>query len=145
MINAKKTTKVAMVHSQKKASPVLGHFLAGGIVCGGVMAGLLCAGAALLCRIDIPLEFTVPISTGILCISVMAGAMVISFLHGKGGMLCGLVFSCLVLVLVGVFSVTQAQPVFSTFTAIKACSILLCGGAGGYIGILWKESKQKLS
>lgn len=51
-----KAKKAVRVHTQKKASPLFGHLLAGVAVCTAVLAGLLCASAALLCRVDIPLE-----------------------------------------------------------------------------------------
>lgn len=140
MIKAKKST---MIHTQKKASPLLGHMVAGAAACTAVLAALLCAGAALLCRIDIPLEMTVPLGTGALCLSVLAGSAVTSLLHGKNGMLCGLLFAGIAVLAVGCFAAAQGQPAFSTFTAIKAGSILLCGGVGGYAGILWKESHKK--
>lgn len=140
-----KAKKAVRVHTQKKASPLFGHLLAGVAVCTAVLAGLLCASAALLCRVDIPLEMTVPLGTGALCLSVLAGSTVTSLIHGKNGLLCGLLFGGIAVVFVGLFSATQGQPSFSTFTAIKAGSILLCGGAGGYAGILWRESHKKVS
>ena len=130
-----------MIHTQKKSSPLLGHMVAGAAACAAVLAALLCASAALLCRIDIPLEMTVPLGTGALCL--LAGSAVTSLLHGKNGMLCGLLFAGLAVLVVGAFSTAQGQPAFSTFTAIKAGSILLCGGGGGYTGILWRESHKK--
>ena len=140
LIKAKKST---MIHAQKKSSLLLGHMIAGAAACAAVLAALLCASAALLCRIDIPLEMTVPLGTGALCLSVLAGSAVTSLLHGKNGMLCGLLFAGIAVLAVGVFSAAQGQPAFSTFTAIKAGSILLCGGGGGYTGILWRESHKK--
>ena len=140
-----KAKKAVRVHTQKKASPLFGHLLVGVAVCTAVLAGLLCASAALLCRVDIPLEMTVPLGTGALCLSVLAGSTVTSLIHGKNGLLCGLLFGGIAVVFVGLFSATQGQPSFSTFTAIKAGSILLFGGVGGYAGILWRESHKKVS
>ena len=92
-----------MIHTQKKSSPLLGHMVAGAAACAAVLAALLCASAALLCRIDIPLEMTVPLGTGALCLSVLAGSAVTSLLHGKNGMLCGLLFAGLAVLVVGAF------------------------------------------
>ena len=98
MVKAKKAVRV---HTQKKASPLFGHLLAGVAVCTAVLAGLLCASAALLCRVDIPLEMTVPLGTGALCLSVLAGSTVTSLIHGKNGLLCGLLFGSIAVVFVG--------------------------------------------
>ena len=86
---------------------------------------------------------TVPLGTGALCLSVLAGSTVTS-LNGKNGLLCGLLFGGIAGSFVGLFRHARPTVVF-TFTAIKAGSILLCGW-GGYAGILWREAiKSKLN
>ena len=109
LIKAKKST---MIHTQKKSSPLLGHMVAGAAACAAVLAALLCASAALLCRIDIPLEMTVPLGTGALCLSVLAGSAVTSLLHGKNGMLCGLLFAGLAVLVVGPFPPHRGSLLF---------------------------------
>lgn len=122
-----------------------GWNLLAGSVCGFLaFAGILCVCAAVLCKVDLPMNVLAPMMIGVVCISVFVAALVLGALQKRRGLLLGSGFGLAVFLLLWLVSVLQGGLMLTQLAAIKAFSVVIAGAFGGYLGVLRGEAKKRL-
>lgn len=121
--------------------PVL---IATAVVCLGTLFLLLCLAAMLLCRVDLPHSVYGWITIGVCAASCLLGGMVPARMTGENGMLRGALVGLGLFVVVSLLGLAQGRMELTAFAFIRLLILVVCGAAGGYLGILQKERKRKL-
>ncbi|MEG1447495.1 MAG: TIGR04086 family membrane protein [Ruthenibacterium sp.] len=128
-----------------KSQSHLGIYPLISLICGiFVMAALFFLLAQMLCSIDVPQQYLPPIVSVALWISVLITALIFARLHGKSGLICGVLWGVGVDVVLLIAAWTQGTMLLGEVSLLRLCGMLFAGGLGGYMGVLWQEKKRKL-
>lgn len=129
---------------QAGAGAVLRHTGAAALCCMALLCALTAAFAQLACRLELPLYLLTPLSTAALCLAVLPSAMLLAWLQGKNGLLCGTLFALGVFFLLwGAAAVRQGQGALGELGALKALALAAAGALGGYAGISARERGKR--
>lgn len=103
---------------------------------------LLCVFAKVMCMVDLPLQWIVPLTTICSAVATMLGAWILSRNSEKSGILWGAVLSIgcwCILIICGLVNGSH----FSTLTVLKLLALLCSGMIGGILGTFTREHKKK--
>lgn len=118
---------------------------AAGIASGAAVAAVLfSAMAALCCKIDCAPQLFAPVSTVLICLSLLAAGLVVSYLHGEKGLLCGLLLGLFCFAVLWIVALMQGQKEFTVLAAIKGAALLASGSMGGCLGAVAKDKKRRI-
>lgn len=132
-------------YALSKNKPHLWGHIAAGAAVGLAAASLLFAAAAfVMCKVDIPPQMHTAISTTLVSLAIVPAALVIAFLEGERGMLCGLLTGFGFFAVIWVVAFWGMQSEITTITGIKGMAMLLAGTVGGLIGMMLKERRRKI-
>lgn len=103
---------------------------------------LLCVLARVMCMVDIPQAWIVPLTTCCCALGVWGGAVLLALKAARGGLVWGilLAFGCwCILFLCGWL---QKQPL-SQLLLLRFLVFALSGAIGGALGTLWRERRKR--
>lgn len=131
-------------NSWQAAAAKLGGYLAVSILCGVIIFfAFFCLAALVLCKVDLPLQYLVPVVSVIACAAVLTAAFVMARMAGRRGLLYGLFLGILLFLLLWGAAALQGSGILSQLAIFKALMMTLSGAVGGYLGTLSAEKKQK--
>lgn len=132
-------------HTPSKNKPHLAGHIAAGAAAGLASAFVLfAAGALVMCKVDIPPQMLTAISTILISLAVIPAGLVLAFLEGERGMLCGLLTGLGFFSVLWIAALCTMQTEFTPLAVIKGAAMILAGTIGGFLGMMLKEHRRKI-
>lgn len=123
---------------------LLRHAVLAAVCCVGLLIALLAGTAQLACQLELPLHTLLPLSTAVCCLAVLPSSLLLAWLEGKRGLLCGALFGLgmFALLWIGALAMGQGQP--TGLAILKGVAMTASGALGGYLGILLRSEQKRL-
>ncbi len=87
----------------------------------------------------LPADITDYIMVAVTAMSVFCGGFICAKVNKSSGLICGLLTAAAVFVIITVIGLLQSEAVLTPLSLIKLGAMLICGCAGGVLGVNQKE------
>ena len=92
----------------------------------------------------LPADITDYIMVAVTAMSVLCGGFICAKVNKSSGLICGLLTAAAVFVIITVIGLLQSEAVLTPLSLIKLGAMLICGCAGGVLGVNQKEKVLSL-
>lgn len=118
-------------------------FLLGALLSAALAVGLCAVLANAMCTTDIEPSLLVPLTTALLCASILLASLLLSLLC-QGRIWVGPALALFLFLMISVAAFVVTHNFFTALWVTKGAAFLASGALGGYLGALLRARKRKM-